>query len=158
MSSKQESIISKLLGLASESEVHQKHAAALCSGGKILIMKANSHRSKFGKEIRCSAHSEVACLHSYCQSNYHSHKKKIRRKTNKLTLYIVRFMSSDNHIGSSAPCLNCFEKIKETGVKKLVYFDKYGKIKTIKSNEYSTNFVSSGYRELKRNNIPLNPI
>ena len=53
MSNKQARIISKLLTFASHSEQRTKIAAAICSGSKILSMDVNTHRNKYGNEIRC---------------------------------------------------------------------------------------------------------
>ena len=64
MSQKQMSIISKLLTLSKSSHQKRKLAAAVCFGGKILSINSNSHRSKFGSEIRCCGHSEIEAIHS----------------------------------------------------------------------------------------------
>lgn len=63
MSIKQNKIISRLLALAMNSKLNQQHAAAICCGGKVINSTVNNHRSKYGAEIRCSGHSEVACIH-----------------------------------------------------------------------------------------------
>jgi len=65
MSNKQARIISKLLEIASHSEQHTKVAAAICSGSKILCMSVNTHRNKYGNEIRCCGHAETACIHNF---------------------------------------------------------------------------------------------
>jgi len=65
MSNKQQRIISKLLTLASHSEQRTKIAAAICSGSKILSMDVNTHRNKYGNEIRCCGHAETACIHNF---------------------------------------------------------------------------------------------
>jgi hypothetical protein len=64
MSRKQMSIISKLLTVAKTSNQKRKLASAVCCGGKILSINSNSHRSKFGSEIRCCGHSEIEAIHS----------------------------------------------------------------------------------------------
>ena len=63
MSNSQNRIISKLLALASESPQNTKVAAAICSGSKILSMDINTHRNKYGDEVRCSGHGEIAAIH-----------------------------------------------------------------------------------------------
>jgi len=65
MSNTQARIISKLLTLASHSKQRTKIAAAICSGGKILCMDVNTHRNKYGNEIRCCGHAETACIHNF---------------------------------------------------------------------------------------------
>ncbi len=63
MSKTQNSIISKLLALASESPQATRVAAGICRGNKILAMNHNTHRNKYGSHIRCAGHAEVAAIH-----------------------------------------------------------------------------------------------
>ena len=63
MSKTQNNIISKLLALASTSSQATRVAAAICRGSKILAININNHRSKYGNQIKCSGHAEVACIH-----------------------------------------------------------------------------------------------
>ena len=63
MSNSQHRIINKLLVVARTSLQSTKVAAAICSGSKILAMDVNTHRNKYGHEIRCSGHGEIACIH-----------------------------------------------------------------------------------------------
>jgi len=64
MSNSQQRIISRLLAEASLSPQNTKVAAAVCSGTKILSMNINSHRNKYGNEIRCSGHGEIAAIYN----------------------------------------------------------------------------------------------
>jgi|TARA_B110000971_G_C20032352_1_gene512092 hypothetical protein len=64
MSNTQNRIISKLLSEASLSPQNTKVAAAICRGSKILSININSHRNKYGDEVRCSGHGEIAAIHS----------------------------------------------------------------------------------------------
>jgi len=75
MSNKQNKIISRLLALAKQSELNQKHAAAIVCGGKLVTANVNNHRSKYGSEIRCSGHSEVACIHHLFPEAFRKRKK-----------------------------------------------------------------------------------
>ena len=84
---------------------------------------------------------------------------------NKLTLYVVRNTSRKSpYIKSgrcererltSAPCRNCFEKIREIGIKKIVYINDNGEIICCKTKDYQTNWKSSGYRIYERQNIKI---
>ena len=79
---------------------------------------------------------------------------KYKRKMNKLTLYVVRYKSStEKSSGHSAPCCNCFEKINEIGIKKIVYVDNDGIIKKCLTNNYYTEYISPGYKEYNKQNI-----
>tara|TARA_B110000977_G_scaffold185210_1_gene249773 strand:+ start:404 stop:697 length:294 start_codon:yes stop_codon:yes gene_type:complete len=82
---------------------------------------------------------------------------KFRRKMNKLTLYIARFRSSTEKIsGHSAPCSNCLRKIQEIGIKKIVYVDGEGTIQKCLSKNYTTDYISVGYKEYARMGIKVN--
>ena len=73
---------------------------------------------------------------------------------NKLTMYVVRYKSSTRNIsGTSAPCTNCIKKINQIGIKKIVYIDKNGIIKKCLTNNYNTEYISSGYKEYYKQNI-----
>jgi deoxycytidylate deaminase len=87
-------------------------------------------------------------------------RKKHRRMVNKLTIYIARFTEKGSPrrkqiSGHSAPCKTCTEKIKQLGIKKIVYVDRDGKIISCKTKNYFTEFVSSGYRCYKLKNIAI---
>ena len=74
----------------------------------------------------------------------------------KLTIYIARYKSSTKHTsGHSAPCSNCLRKIKQLGIKKMVYVDADGHIQKCLANRFSTDYVSVGYREYARHNIKV---
>ncbi len=66
MSNSQQRIISRLLAEASHSKktTRYKVAAAICSGTKILSMQNNCHRNKYGQEIKCTGHSEIAAIYN----------------------------------------------------------------------------------------------
>ena len=47
----------------------------------------------------------------------------------KLTIYIARYKPSTKNIsGHSAPCSNCLCKIRQIGIKKIVYVDANGMV------------------------------
>ena len=81
---------------------------------------------------------------------------KFRRKMKKLTIYIARYKSSHKNIsGHSAPCSNCLHKIKQLGIKKIVYVDANGLVQKCLTNRFKTDYVSVGYREYARQNIKV---
>ena len=62
-SNKQHKIISRLLAEARLSEQATRVAAAICQGSKIISINTNNHRNKYGDEIRCAGHAEIAAIH-----------------------------------------------------------------------------------------------
>jgi hypothetical protein len=76
MSNSQNRIISKLLNAATLSPQNTKVAAAICSGSKILSININTHRNKYGSEVRCSGHGEIAAINTlYPRAFKHRRKK-----------------------------------------------------------------------------------
>jgi hypothetical protein len=75
MSNTQNRIINKLLVEASLSPQNTKVAAAICSGSKVLSMNINTHRNKYGDEVRCSGHGEIAVIHSLFPNAFRRRKK-----------------------------------------------------------------------------------
>ena len=74
----------------------------------------------------------------------------------KLTIYIARYKPSTKNIsGHSAPCSNCLCKIRQIGIKKIVYVDANGVVQKCLTNRFSTDYISVGYREYARNNIKV---
>ena len=77
MSNVQNRIIGKLLDVARFSCQNTKVAAAICSGSKILAINSNTHRNKYGDEIKCCGHGEIACIHSLFPLAFKKRKKGI---------------------------------------------------------------------------------
>jgi hypothetical protein len=75
MSNTQNRIINKLLVEASLSPQNTKVAAAICRGTKVLSMNINTHRNKYGDEVRCSGHGEIAVIHSLFPTAFRRRKK-----------------------------------------------------------------------------------
>lgn len=75
MSNAQYRIINKLLVAASQSPQNTKVAAAICSGSKILSININNHRNKYGTEVRCSGHGEIAAIYNLFPFAFRRRKK-----------------------------------------------------------------------------------
>ena len=72
---------------------------------------------------------------------------------NKLTIYIARHTRSKKGSGHSEPCSNCLKKIKDIGIRKIVYMDVNGNIKKCKSKNYHTDYICPGYKLYHQQNI-----
>jgi deoxycytidylate deaminase len=72
---------------------------------------------------------------------------------NKLTIYIVRHRYYKNNSGHSEPCSNCLQKIKQVGIKKIVYVGHDGKIIKCKTKNYHTDYICPGYRLYHEQNL-----
>ena len=62
----------------------------------------------------------------------------------KLTIYVARV--SEQGVKDSAPCADCSEKMKELGVKKVVYTNADGGLTSCKVSDYHTTRKSTGRR------------
>jgi len=62
----------------------------------------------------------------------------------KLTLYVARVSSQGTR--DSAPCADCSQKMKELGVKKVVYTNSEGGLTACKVVNYNTTKRSTGRR------------
>lgn len=76
-----------------------------------------------------------------------------------LTVYVVR-KSKSGIIGESAPCYDCYEKMKELGVKSLVYSTEDGGFEKIRFRDYTPKqkslgryFIETGYKQVHRNQV-----
>ena len=83
---------------------------------------------------------------------------KFRRKMRKLTLYIARYRSPNydpNVNAISAPCVHCTRRIKNLGIKKIIYVDIDGNIQTSLSKNYNSTHQSMGYRTYQHENVKV---
>lgn len=91
-------------------------------------------------------------LNSYIK--IHSHSKdpdKIKRKLKKFSICVVRSIISENkiHCVSSAPCMDCINKLKTVGLKNIIYSNQDGTITNIKLSSFhpSNSFVTSSMKK-----------
>ena len=147
MSKTRKKIISRLLPIAEKSKLKYKHAAALCSGNKILWSSVNSCRTKFGKNMYPCGHSEANCVFGYfnLQKNRCMPIDKLKRKANKLSIYVVRWRKKDGP-ANSEPCKHCSDIIKKYGIKKIKYLGKFSNLVEINTKDYHTDYLSSPFR------------
>ena len=68
----------------------------------------------------------------------------------KIKLYIVR-LNRDGELKDSRPCVNCYNKIKEFGIRKIIYSTADSCIECKKVSEYYTERLSFGYSYITNN-------
>ena len=66
----------------------------------------------------------------------------------KITVYVVR-IGATGEPRDSAPCEDCSAKMKELGVKKVVYTNSEGNLVSEKMKDYKTNHVTLARRLTK---------
>jgi hypothetical protein len=66
-------------------------------------------------------------------------------------LYVIRLGRSNKLLGNSAPCANCINLIHKLNIiKRIVYSDENGKIVSVKTRDFKTNYFTNGDRRTKK--------
>jgi deoxycytidylate deaminase len=76
------------------------HAAIILKGGKIISAESNTD----------TMHAEVMSINRAWKS-----------KLNGTTMVVVRIRRDNGGLGMSKPCNKCLKKIKDSGIKKVIY-------------------------------------
>ena len=108
--------------------------------GKIAARGHNHYRtySKDGFiKNTCSCHAEIDVLRKCL-------KQQICKK---ISLYVMR-TSSNGDVACSAPCIDCFLKMKEFNIKRIVYIGHDGELKKKNMDTFETAHVTSGKRAI----------
>lgn len=113
--------------------------------GKIVARGCNHYRTyskdgMIGKS--CSCHAEIDVLRKCLKKNI----------TKKINLYIVR-ISSLGEVMCSAPCIDCFFKMKEFNIKSLVYIGHDGDIIKRNFEDFHTTHQSSGSKAISAKRV-----
>src|SRR3989338_11089306 len=133
----------KILKVASQSELHQKHGAGILQNSNHLNMNfiGCNHYSKTPySDNDISIHAEIASIDKfirYCQLRG-LNDSIIRRKLKKIVLLICRLANDGNGFTHSFPCINCLNTIKTYGITKILVSDNLGnfQLKKAKYNRY----------------------
>lgn len=113
LSKKDTAYLSMATYMASLSKARRKHGAVIVKGGSVLATgfnKDRNHPNNVSEEhIKdyCSVHAEVDAM-------------KKAGATKGATIYVARVNSFGNQM-MSRPCSRCYKKIKQSGIKKVVY-------------------------------------
>lgn len=99
--------------IAGFSKSRRKHGAVIVKGGSVIstgFNKDKNHPNNVSEEhikSHCSIHAEVDAL-------------KKTSNTKGAIIYVARVNSNGNEM-MSKPCSFCYEKIKRSGIRKIVY-------------------------------------
>jgi tRNA(Arg) A34 adenosine deaminase TadA len=108
--------------------------------GKIVARGCNNYRtySKDGMIGQsCSCHAEISVLRKCMKQNI----------TKKINIYVAR-VSTMGEMLCSAPCIDCFLKMKEFNIRSIIYIDHSGN--TVKRNfdDFHTSHTTSGKKAI----------
>lgn len=67
-----------------------------------------------------------------------------------MKLYIVR-VNNEGELKDSRPCVNCYNKIKELGIRKIIYSTADSTIERVNISDYHTERPSFGFSYISKN-------
>jgi tRNA(Arg) A34 adenosine deaminase TadA len=144
----------KFINIAAEeahkSKILQKHGCVIVASGKLISKGFNSYRNKSKDGFLnnfCTSHAEISAIRNFYKYKKYNIKNNRNKNIKNCTIYIVR-INNNGKLCSSAPCINCFNIISKMGIKKIVYSDSNGKIKSSCTKKYKINHMSYGQRYL----------
>ena len=95
------------------SEMAMKHGCVIVENNCIIGRGWNSYRTRFKDNfigISCSCHAEMNAFRQI--------KKRGRRS--RCNVYVIR-RSSGGYLNNSKPCYDCYQRMKDYGVKYIIY-------------------------------------
>ena len=132
--------VSLAVSEAEKSDLRARLGCVAVVSGKVIARGYNNYRtySKDGIiEQTCSCHAEMDVLRKCLKQNI---KKKI-------SLYIARVTTS-GELACSAPCIDCFIKMKDFNMRSIIYIGHHGEIVKRSFDDFNTNYMTSGRRAL----------
>jgi deoxycytidylate deaminase len=160
MNNKFSNKIHRLLGLlrphVSNSNMEQKHAALLISGGKPLTFGYNHNRMIYNRNFIRSYHAEIHSLSQFLQKNNLNSMKKVlschspcnkytHLISKKLEILVIR-LDKQGNLKNSKPCKHCLETLKKFNIKTVYYSTDEGKIEMERIRDCSTDHYSHGQK------------
>lgn len=130
---------------AQKSELAYRLGCVAVASGKIVAKGYNNYRtySKDGMiDGACSCHAEIDVLRKCLKQNI----------TKKLSLYITR-LSNNNDLLCSAPCIDCFLKMRDFNIRSIAYVNHDGEITKKNFSDFQTFHRTSGYRAIKSKRV-----
>ena len=137
VSSNDEKMIARARNEAMKSPCKMQHGCIASINGKYISGGYNHYRQHSNSGIidnPCSCHAEMHTLHRCL-------KILKKQKLRKLTFYVIR-LSPTGTLRSSAPCKDCFEKLDEYKIKRLIYSTSEDSFVSIRNRDYSTDFIT----------------
>ena len=110
-SNKDANYISSAAQQAAASPMQMRHGAVAVCGGRIIARGYNQYHSS-NNIISATCHAECDVLHKLCKLGKQGQKR--------ITIYVTR-IGQNGDLRESAPCRDCYEKMKFFGIKNIVY-------------------------------------
>ena len=151
LSNKEENFIAKASQYAQESTMYSRHSCIVVLNGVEIANGYNNvrnySRDRFINECY-SCHAEISALRNAVKrTKLLPDERKHRSFMKRICMYVVRIDSQNQYVDSE-PCQQCCMKLKQLGVRRVVYSDGTSFTKTNLSK--INNEPSSGYKFLKK--------
>ena len=148
-------LLSLLRPWAFQSNMDQKHAAMIISGGKPISFGYNHDRMICNRNFITSYHAEIHSITQLLQSRNINGIKKIFNHspcnkythivTKKLEIMVIRLDKFGN-LKNSKPCKHCLEALKMMNIKTIYYSTDAGVIEKERIRDFHTNHYSGGQK------------
>lgn len=130
---------------AQKSHINYQVGCLAVASGKIVARGCNTYRT-YSKDgmigLSCSCHAEIDVLRKCLKQNI----------TKKINMYVAR-SSSTEELLCSAPCIDCFLKMKEFNIRSIVYVNHDGEITKRSIEDFTTHHTTSGQRAIKAKRV-----
>ena len=132
--------ISLAVSEAEKSHLRARLGCVAVVSGNAVARGYNNYRTYSNDgmiEKSCSCHAEMDVLRKCLKQNI----------TKKISLYIAR-VTINGELACSAPCIDCFMKMKDFNIRTLIYINHDGEIIKRNFDDFHTTHISSGKRAL----------
>ena len=130
---------------ATKSPISYQLGCIAVVSGKIAARGFNHYRT-YSKDgmigDSCSCHAEIDVLRKCLKQNI----------TKKINLYVAR-VSHSGQLVCSAPCIECFLKMKDFNIRSIIYADHQGNIIKRTVDDFHTSQRTSGQRAIKSKRV-----
>ena len=125
-----------LIKFAENSDVNQRHSAAIIKGDKILNIGFNKYCTLAKKN---TIHAEMDVLFSL--------KKKCKNQIKGVDIIIIRISNfNSDTLKNSRPCNHCIEYLQKYSIRKVYYSNEYGNIVCERLENMEKKHISSGHK------------
>lgn len=130
---------------AQKSHINYQVGCIAVVSGKIIARGCNTYRT-YSKDgmigHSCTCHAEIDVLRKCLKQNI----------TKKINMYVGR-SSSTRELLCSAPCIDCFLKMKEFNIRSIVYVNHDGELTKRSIDDFTTQHITSGQRAINAKRV-----
>lgn len=147
-------IQNEAFNIAHKSTQRYKHGAVITQGSKIMFTGFNqNNRTKILNSVHTCVHSEIDVINKLIKHLKRKHGKHYLKYAKKYSLYVVRLIKLHKNakkysLANSLPCYYCSKKIKEIGLKNIIYSNEDGLLVKTKCNQLHSTHQSDAQKKI----------